>query len=82
MDGYVKNRNDNELRSLKWEHAKNIVCSLILGLLSKSNYSGHAYTESVEEIWNELLETYTKLMNLLPTIFISILTLLIKMDLI
>lgn len=60
MDGPVKKDYDNNLKSLKWERVNLVVCSWILGSLSKSIYSSHAYFEFAQEIWNELFETLNK----------------------
>ncbi|XP_052622644.1 uncharacterized protein LOC111911314 [Lactuca sativa] len=60
VEGIVKKDSTDELKSSKWERANAVVCSWILGSLSESIYSGHAYSESAVDIWNELFEIYNK----------------------
>lgn len=60
VDGTLKKPVDDETKSKKWDRANAIVCSWILGCVSESIYSAHAFTEFAYVIWSELSETYHK----------------------
>ena len=60
VDGTIKRDTTDAAKSSKWECVNVVVCSWILCSLSEFIYYSHAYSESVEEVWNELFETYNK----------------------
>lgn len=60
VDGIVVKQTNDVVKSFNWERANGIVCLWILGSISKSIYTGHAYSKTAEEIWKELSKTYSK----------------------
>ena len=59
-DGTVTKPVNDSVKASKWERANAVICSWILGSISENIYANHACSESAQEVWAELFETYHK----------------------
>lgn len=60
-NGIISKPANDPIEESKWEHANTITCSWILGSIFENLYANHAFSESAQEVWNDLSESYHKI---------------------
>ncbi|XP_071739803.1 uncharacterized protein [Rutidosis leptorrhynchoides] len=79
IDGSVAKSETDNVLAMQWDRCNSVVLSWILTSISEDLFSGQVFSQLAKTVWDELKKPMTKLMVLLPLIFIKVLTRCLKM---